>query len=97
MSKRGTVVDYAGNELYAGDLIAYAARQANRVRISDAVILDVGTRLVQVPDVGAVLVPVLKIQPTGVESGFTGRRSTRVEHITAEHVRLITPGFAPAP
>lgn len=94
MAKRGVVTDYAGNELYAGDLIAYAARQGNRVRLADAIVLEVTAKLAQVEHVGAVLVPVLKIQPTGVESGFAKRRTPVPQWITAEHVRLVTPGEA---
>ncbi|MGW5637136.1 hypothetical protein [Streptomyces sp. NPDC003832] len=96
MSKRGVVTDYAGNELYPGDLIAYAARNGNRVRQADAVVLEVSTRLTHVEDVGKVLVPVLRVQPTGVESGFTKRRTGSPQWITAEHVRLVHAGFAPA-
>ncbi|MDX3295120.1 hypothetical protein PV569_15540 [Streptomyces scabiei] len=31
----------------------------------------------------------LKVQPTGTESGFTKRRTMRAEWISAEHARLI--------
>ncbi|MEU0245152.1 hypothetical protein ABZ192_12605 [Streptomyces sp. NPDC006235] len=95
MGKRGVVTDYAGNELYPGDLIAYSARNGNRVRMADAVILPdgVSTRLVSVPDVGKVLVPVVHVQPTGVESGFAKRRTGASQWITAEHVRLVKAGF----
>ncbi|NYI06087.1 hypothetical protein [Allostreptomyces psammosilenae] len=88
MSKRGVVTDYAGDELYAGDLVAYAVRQGNRVRLSDAIILDVTA-----VNVGGRLRPMLNVQPTGNESGFTRRRSMRSLWISAEHVRLVTPNF----
>lgn len=90
MGKRGVVTDYAGQELYAGDLVAYGARQANRVRISDAVVLKVTAR-----KVGGRLVPMLLVRPTGVESGFTRRRSLRAVWVGAEHVRLVVPNYAP--
>ncbi len=86
MGKRGVVTDYAGEELYPGDLINYAARQGNRVRVSDAVVMKVTARLE-----GGRLVPMLKVQPTGTESGFTKRRSMRAEWIGAEHARLVMP------
>ncbi|MGY1436674.1 hypothetical protein [Streptomyces reniochalinae] len=85
MGKRGVITDYAGEELYPGDLVCYAARQGNRVRMSDAVVVKVTTRLE-----GGRLRPMLKVQPTGTESGFTKRRSMRQEWISAEHVRLVT-------
>jgi hypothetical protein len=96
VGKRGVVTDYSGNELYEGDLVAYAARSGNRVRMADAIILPGGvtTRLVDVPDVGKVLMPVLHVQPTGVESGFAKRRTATPQWITAEHVRLVIAGFA---
>ena len=89
MGKRGVVTDYAGSELYSGDLVTYAARQANRVRMADALVLKVIAALVD-----GRLRPMLKVQPTGVESGFTKRKSLRAEWIAAEHVRLVLSGVA---
>lgn len=92
MAKRGVVTDYAGEELYAGDLVTYAARQGNRVRMTDAVVLDVTTE-----KVAGRLRPMLMVQPTGTESGFTRRRTLTPQRISAEHVRLVAPDFAAAP
>ena len=89
MGKRGVVTDYAGEELYRGDLVAYSARQGNRVRMTDARVDKVTTRLA-----GGRLVPMLKLKPTGDESGFTRRKSQRAVWVAAEHVRLIMPGEA---
>lgn len=84
MGKRGVITDYAGEELYKGDLVAYAARQGNRVRMTDAVVEKVTTRLEH-----GRLRPMLRVRPTGTESGFTQRRSLRATWISAEHVRLV--------
>ncbi|MFF4430484.1 hypothetical protein ACFYZ4_15085 [Streptomyces sp. NPDC001513] len=92
LGKRGVVTDYAGEELYPGDLINYAARQGNRVRVTDAIVQKVTTRLE-----GGRLRPMLKVQPTGTESGFTKRRSLRAEWISAEHVRLVMADVADEP
>ncbi|QDY79805.1 hypothetical protein FQU76_28390 [Streptomyces qinzhouensis] len=86
MGKRGVISDYAGEELYRGDLISYSARQGNRVRQADGIILKSTTRLVD-----GRLRAMLLVQPTGVESGFVKRRSLRKEWVSTEHVRLITP------
>ncbi|MFF4408102.1 hypothetical protein [Streptomyces sp. NPDC001404] len=86
MGKRGVISDYAGEELYSGDLIAYAARQGNRVRLADGIVQKATTRLVE-----GRLRPMLLVQPTGVESGFAKRRSLRREWISTEHVRLVIP------
>lgn len=93
MAKRGVVTDYAGNELHEGDLIAYSARQGNRVRMADAVVLEATAKQARVEGVGMVLVPVLHVQPTGVESGFVKRKTPTPQWITTEHVRLIIAGF----
>jgi hypothetical protein len=93
MAKRGVVTDYAGNELHPGDLVAYSARQGNRVRMADAVVLEATAKQAQVEGVGAVLVPVLKVQPTGIESGFVKRKTAAAQWITTEHVRLVAPNF----
>lgn len=89
MGKRGVVTDYAGEELRPGDLICYATRQGNRTRVTDAIILEVTTKRE-----GRRVVPLLKVRPTGSESGFTARRSLRAQWIYTEHVRLIKPGVA---
>lgn len=89
MGERGTVTDYAGDELYSGDLVVYSARRGNRVRMSDAIVRKVTCRLV-----GGRLRPMLKVQPTGNESGFRKRKSMRQVWIAAEHVRLVLSGVA---
>ncbi|MEV7925295.1 hypothetical protein [Kitasatospora sp. NPDC088779] len=88
MSERNTVCDYAGDEIHTGDLVNYAARRRNRVRVTDAVVRRVTTRVVD-----GRLRPMLLVQPTGVESGFVRRRSMRRTWVSAEHVRLIMPGY----
>lgn len=91
MGKRGVVSDYAGEELYEGDLVTFAARHGNRVRMSDAVVLDVTTK-----NVGGRLLPTLLVQPLGVDSGWAlgARKTLRPVEISAEHVRLVAPEFA---
>jgi len=86
MGKRGVVTDYAGDELYAGDLITYAARQGNRVRMTDAIIREATAKLV-----AGRLRPMLLVEPTGVESGFVKRSRLRAEWVSTEHVRLVEP------
>lgn len=93
MGKRGSVSDYAGEELFADDLVVYSARVGNRVRMTDAVVLEVTAK-----SIGGRLVPMIKVQPTGTDSGWgLGTRKTLVpQWVTTEHVRLVTPGFASA-
>lgn len=89
MGKRGTVTDYGGDEIYAGDLVAYATRRGNGVRLSDAVVQQVTTRKA----LGR-LVPMLLVKPTGNESGFVRRKTQRAVWVAANHVRLVLPADA---
>jgi hypothetical protein len=89
MGKRGTVTDYGGDEIYAGDLVAYATRRGNGVRLSDAVVQKVTTRKA----LGRVI-PFLLVKPTGNESGFVRRKTQRAVWVAAEHVRLVLPAEA---
>lgn len=87
MSIRRTVCDYAGEEIHPGDLVCFASRVGNRVRVTDAFVYKVTTKLL-----GGRLVPMLKVAPTGSESGFVQRRSMRKLTVGSEHVRLIERG-----
>lgn len=92
MAKRGVVSDYAGQDLHAGDLISFATRHGNRVRMSDAIVLDVTAKKVD-----GRLVATLLVQPTGTDSGWGlgARKTLRPAEITAEHVRLVKAQFIP--
>jgi hypothetical protein len=89
LGKRGSVADYAGEALFAGDLITYAVRAGNRVRMADAVIMKATAKMA-----GGRLRAMLLVQPTGVDSGYglTQRETLRSSWISAEHVRLIHSG-----
>lgn len=91
MGKRGTVTDYAGEGIYPGDLITYATRAGNRVRMTDAYVRQVTAVPVTAKGVSRVI-PMLKVEPTGSESGFVARKSLSARWISAEHVRLVLPG-----
>ncbi|WP_108934504.1 hypothetical protein [Streptomyces ardesiacus] len=84
MAKRGIITDYAGEPIRPGDLISYACRESNRVRMGDAYLLDV-----KVERFKGRLIPFLLVKPTGAESGFTRRKTLRKTWILLEHVRLI--------
>jgi hypothetical protein len=84
VGKRGTVTDYAGEALYTGDLINYAARRENGVRASDAIVREIYFVRVE-----GRKFPMLKVQPTGTDSGFEPRKTLRAEHVAATHVRLL--------
>jgi len=92
VGKRGTVTDYSGEAIFPGDLIAYATRAGNRVRMTDAIVLKVTAVQVRTEHGTTTLVPMLHVEPTGDESGFTRRKTLTTQWINAEHARLILPG-----
>lgn len=86
MAKRGTVTDFTGMPAMPGDVIVYAARAANLVRMTEATIESIGTEKIK----GRVF-PVLKVRPTGRISGFLGRVTDRTETIRSEHWVVTQP------
>lgn len=90
MGKRGIITDYAGEELHPGDLISFSARESNRVRSADAWVIRI-----YVEKFKGRCIPFLIVKPTGAESGFGRRKTLRMLHISAEHVRLIEAGALP--
>ncbi|MFB7643900.1 hypothetical protein ACFC0S_03110 [Streptomyces sp. NPDC056084] len=87
MAKRGEIHDFTGAPIRQGDTVVYATRQGNRVRMTEAEVIRPTSAIVA----GRVM-PLLKVRPTGRESGFVKRRSYRVETIAAEHVAVTIPG-----
>ncbi|MER5638408.1 hypothetical protein ABT095_15785 [Kitasatospora sp. NPDC002227] len=57
--------------------------------MTDAIIRKATVRLVD-----GRLRPMLKVQPTGIESGFSKRRTLRAEWVSTEHARLVLSGVA---
>ncbi|MGY5131291.1 hypothetical protein ACWGJW_02520 [Streptomyces nigrescens] len=62
----------------------YPSRQDNGVRASDAIILHTYFTYVE-----GRKFPMLKVQPTGTDSGHEPRKTLRAEHVAATHVRLL--------
>jgi hypothetical protein len=87
MSK-ARLTDFTGAEIRPGRLIAYPTRQGNVVRNTEAVVLE---RLSN-KKTGRI-VPMLKVQPTGRDSGFIARSTLKPQTIAATHVVVI--GDAP--
>lgn len=84
MSKSSAVVDYAGDAIRVGDLVAYASRRGNRVRMSDGIVLKAYTKKLN----GRVY-PMLRLEPTGNDSGWLERRTDRIVNVAVEHVRVV--------
>ena len=87
MSVRGTITDMMGREIFKKDLVAYPSRQGNRVRQSIAVV-----ERTYVVRIKGRLYPMVKCQPTGIDSGFTPRLAMRAVHVSTEHMVLVERG-----
>ncbi|KUN16544.1 hypothetical protein AQJ23_44940 [Streptomyces antibioticus] len=81
---KARLTDFTGAEIKPGVVIAYPSRQGNRVRNSEAVVLETSTDR----STGRV-VPMLKVKPTGRDSGFIARKTLAVQNVAAEHVVVI--------
>ncbi|MER5894751.1 hypothetical protein [Streptomyces sp. NPDC001876] len=79
------VTDYAGEALYRGDLITYPSRRGNSVRAADAIIRGIYFERTK----NGSTFPMLKVEPTGTDSGCKPRKSLRAEHVATTHVRLL--------
>ncbi|MFE5093254.1 hypothetical protein ACFRCI_23555 [Streptomyces sp. NPDC056638] len=87
MSK-AALTDFTGAEIRPGRLIAFPTRKGNRVRNTEAVVLETLS-----DKSSGRIVPKLKVRPTGRESGISARKTLTPQTIGAEHVVVI--GDAP--
>lgn len=83
MSK-GRLHDFTGAEIYPGRVVAYATRQGNVVRMSEAVVLELQSN----KSTGRVI-PELKVKPTGRDSGFIARKTLTMQTVAADRVVVI--------
>ncbi|MFJ4768489.1 hypothetical protein ACIP88_05130 [Streptomyces uncialis] len=78
------LTDFTGATIRPGVVIAYPTRQGNRVRTSEGIVLET----LSDRSTGRV-VPMLKVKPTGRDSGFVQRKTLTVQTVSAEHVVVI--------
>lgn len=81
---KARLTDFTGAEIRVGVVIAYPTRQGNVVRNSEAVVIETMSDR----STGRV-VPMLKVQPTGRDSGFIARKTLTAQTVSAEHVVVI--------
>jgi hypothetical protein len=86
MSK-ARLTDYTGAEIRPGRLVSYATRQGNLVRLSEAVVLELKS-----DKSAGVVVPMVKVKPTGRDSGFIARKTLAIQTVAAD--RLVVIGDA---
>lgn len=85
---KSSLTDFTGAEIRPGRLIAYPTRRGNRVRNTEAIVLELKTNRA-----AGRVVPELVVKPTGRDSGISARKTLTVQTIGAEHVVVI--GDAP--
>lgn len=85
---RTPLTDFTGAEIRTGKLVVYATRRGNRVRQTEAVVVETKTNRA-----AGRVVPELTVRPTGRESGISARKTLGLRTIGAEHVVVI--GDAP--
>lgn len=78
------LTDFTGAEIKPGRVIAYPTRRGNRVRNTEAVVIETMTDRSS----GRVVAKLL-VQPTGRESGISARKTLMTQTIGAEHVVVI--------
>lgn len=81
---KSRLTDFTGAEIRVGSTIAYPTRQANVVRNTEAKVLE----RISDKSTGRV-VPKLRVQPTGRDSGFIARKTLDAQVIAAAHVVVI--------
>ncbi|MET9959295.1 hypothetical protein ABZ128_09435 [Streptomyces sp. NPDC006326] len=81
---KARLTDFTGAEIRPGVLIAYPTRQGNRVRNSEAVVLETKS-----DKQSGRVVPMLRVKPTGRDSGFIARATLMERTVSAEHVVVI--------
>ncbi|MYR43099.1 hypothetical protein [Streptomyces sp. SID5910] len=78
------LTDFTGAVIAPGKLVAYPTRRGNRVRNTEAVVVETMS-----DKSSGRVVPKLKVAPTGRESGVSARKTLTTQTIGAEHVVVI--------
>ncbi|MEU0860643.1 hypothetical protein ABZ352_35550 [Streptomyces griseofuscus] len=81
---KARLTDFTGAEIRPGALVSYATRQGNLVRLSEAVVLELESN-----KAAGVVVPLVKVRPTGRDSGFVARKTLAVQTVAADRMVVI--------
>lgn len=81
---KARLTDYTGAEIRPGVLVSYASRQGNVVRLSEAVVLELKSN-----KSAGLVVPMVKVKPTGRDSGFIARKTLAVQTVAADRMVVI--------
>ncbi len=78
------LTDFLGQVIRPGCVIVYPTRQGNRVRQSEAVVIETYSDR----STGRVI-PMLIVAPTGRDSGFIGRSTLMRRRVSTEHTVVV--------
>lgn len=81
---KARLTDYTGAEIRPGVLVSYASRQGNVVRLSEAVVLETKS-----DKSSGIVVPLVRVRPTGRDSGFIARKTLTVQTVAADRMVVI--------
>jgi hypothetical protein len=84
---KARLTDFTGAEIKPGVVVSYSSRQGNVVRLSEAVVLEL-----QSSKSAGIVVPLVKVKPTGRDSGFIGRKTLAVQTVAADRMVVIAEG-----
>ncbi|MFE5159118.1 hypothetical protein ACFRNT_11400 [Streptomyces sp. NPDC056697] len=86
---KARLTDFTGAEIRPGAIVSYSTRHGNLVRLSEAVVLETKS-----DKRAGVVVPKVKVRPTGRDSGFSARKTLNVRTVKAD--RLVVTGYTDA-
>jgi hypothetical protein len=81
---KARLTDFTGAEIRPGVVVSYSSRQGNVVRLSEGVVLELESNKAT----GRV-VPLVKVKPTGRDSGFIARKTLAVQTVAADRMVVI--------
>jgi hypothetical protein len=84
---KARLTDFTGAEIKPGVIVSYSSRQGNVVRLSEAVVLELESN-----KASGIVVPLVKVRPTGRDSGFIGRKTLAVQTVAADRMVVIAEG-----
>ncbi|MFI2213004.1 hypothetical protein [Streptomyces sp. NPDC020141] len=81
---RSRITDFTGAEIRENSIIAFPTRQGNTVRNSEAVVKEILRETHR-----GRIIPMLRVRPTGRESGHDRRLTLTARVVSTEHVVVI--------
>lgn len=81
---KARLTDFTGAEIRPGVVVSYSSRQGNVVRLSEAVVLETRS-----DKSSGIVVPMVKVRPTGRDSGFIARKTLTIQTVAADRMVVI--------